>query len=103
MMTKLFRDTKDNPQLRTIRGLVKLLDKSYALTGRGREMASLEKLFELKREPMETMQSFWLRFDMILGTLEGHSSLLSSELLFYACVQIITTEPLAKDASANFP
>ena len=45
-------------------------------------MASMERLFELKREPMETTQPFWMKFDMILGTLEGYSTLLSSELLF---------------------
>ena len=70
MVVELFRDTKDDPQARTLKGLVKLLGKSYALTGREREMASMERLFEMKREPMETMQSYWMRFGMILGTLE---------------------------------
>ena len=70
MVMELFRDTRDAPQERSLHGLVKLLDKSYALSGREREMASMEKLFEIRREPMGTMQSFWLRFDMILSTLE---------------------------------
>ena len=102
MVMKLFRDTTSRPWERTISNLVKSLDKTYALTGREREMASMERLFELKREPAETMQSFWLRFDMILNTLEGSTSLLSSELLFMRALKSLQLSFHQKTAVLTF-
>ena len=47
MVMKLFRDTRDAPQERSLHGLIKLLDKSYELSGREREMASMENYLKL--------------------------------------------------------
>ena len=99
---KLFRDTKDAPGERNLQNLAKLLDKSYALSGRGREMAPMERLFEAKREPLETMQSFWLRFDMILSTLERANTVISPELLFMRALKSSQLTHMQKTSVLTF-
>ena len=59
-------------------------------------MASMERLFEIEREPMETMKSFWLRLDMILSTLEGLNTAISPELLFTRALKSLQLNHMRK-------
>ena len=65
-------------------------------------MASTERLFEIKREPLETMQSFWLRFDMILSTLEGVDAVISSGLLFMRALKSLQLNHMQKTSVLTF-
>lgn len=78
---EVFPDTRQMPQNRTIDWLIEYLDRPYAATSRGREMAGLGKLLDIKRDGVETAHAPWIRPEAIPAQMESQSDLLSSELV----------------------
>ena len=79
---RLFKDTAEYPEERTFQNLLVLLDRDFALTAREKDMQQMGRLFEYRREEVESIQAFWAKFDLVLSHLEGSSSCLSDERLF---------------------
>ena len=51
---------------------------------------------------METTQAFWLRFDMILSTLEGVTAVVSAELLYMRALKSLQLNHMQKTSVFNF-
>ena len=102
MVMGLFRDTRMSPESRTLTTLLGSIDKTYALSGRERGAESMERFSETRREHTGAMQSFWIRFGLVMSTLGRSTSLLPSELLFTRALESLRLSFAQKSALLTF-
>ena len=81
LMTFL-RRTREQPDQRTLKNVIDILQKQFAASIKEREMAYLDEMLTLKRESAELIQAFWYRYEELVLHLEGHAIQLPENMLF---------------------
>ena len=76
------RDSRDQPNSRSICGFVDALQTQFSAHIREREMTHLDELLAIKRENSELVQNFWFRYDELVIQMDDRSLVLPDNMLF---------------------
>ena len=89
ILMHFMKKTRDTPQSRTLKNILIVLDENYAISSREREMVAMEKLSQLMKEPNESYQIFWHRYETVMDSLESSRESLGEEFLFMRCLKAL--------------
>ena len=93
ILMRFVKKTRNEPQSRTLKNLMLVLDENYAVSSRDREMDEMGKLSQLYKEPNEPYQLFWHRYETIMDALESPRGSLGEEFLFTRCLKGLNLTP----------
>ena len=82
ILMQFTKSTRGSESNRTLPNLIKILDEHYAVSAREVEMQALGKLMQFKKEPFESLPTFWFRYESLLHQLDSSHHGLGEEFLF---------------------
>ena len=81
-LIQFFRQTRDELEKRTIEEFLARMMKIFSATVRERETYYVGELLSMKREPSESIQNFWFKYDEMMHNLHGSQVRMPDSLMF---------------------
>ena len=83
------RESRMNPQRRTIAHLLECLQSQFAASVKEREVSFLDDVMNIKREGSESIQNFWFRYQELCHNLNDTSIYLTDGMMFVRLLKAI--------------
>ena len=91
------RGTPSAPAQRNISSALQALDKEFLNDATDRSMGKLQKFNTFRKESSETVRTYWIRYEGLIGELDRHGLMSAEAVRFIKAFQSHGTEHQSKN------